>query len=434
MGGSAFSSLPDPPFTPRMPTEVYRHVLAACQVALREIFVCVATPIEGPGKKDHGDIDILVAVERRVAFPQAADGSVQRKPHELMAEVKRLLDAKYAIVHPTGTSANLGIPWPSDIDHLSSTADENGKSNPKFIQVDVRICPTIDQVCWTLFKHAHGDLWNLLGSTIRPFGLTVDEEALWLRIPEIEKFDRKKARVCLSRDPVAILRFLGMEIEGFWCEPFESVEALFDYATTCRLFYVREMPDENGEDEAGVLGGEEGRRNLKSNDRRRMNGRPVYRRWINEHIPALHAEGKFLQKGPATSVEEMRARVREEAFAHFFVKAEYNQRLMEWQMQREEAQMKVTLKELIPIEMDNQFRACLVSAMRRIVMEGDASFGLNLSSLKSAEGFYDMEAVSSFVQKNWEAVGKMAWEYQQQKARESMLRKQQEMAGGAAGK
>ncbi len=61
-----------------------------------------------------------------------------------------------------------------------------------------------------LFKHAHGDIWNLLGSTIRPFGLTVDEDALWLRIPEIEKFDRKKAKIRLTSDPVEVIRFLGL--------------------------------------------------------------------------------------------------------------------------------------------------------------------------------------------------------------------------------
>ncbi|KAL2137049.1 hypothetical protein VTI74DRAFT_9655 [Chaetomium olivicolor] len=436
MGGSAFSSLPEPPFTPRMPTEVYRHVLSACHAALREIFVYVATPIEGPGKKDHGDIDILVALEKRVAFPKTAGDAISRTPHELMAGIKRLLRAEYAIVHPTGSSANLAIPWPANIDHRFSTtnevagldqpAGESGEPKAKFIQVDVRICPDVDQVCWTLFKHGHGDLWNLLGSTIRPFGLTVDEEALWLRIPEIEKYDRRKAKVRLTRDPVEILRFLGMEVEGFWSEPFDSVEALFDYATTCRLFYVRETSDGGAEvdvNEVGMLGGEEGQRKLKSNDRRRMKGRPIYRRWINEHIPALRAEGKFLLKDPGTSIKEMRAKVKEEAFARFFVESEYNKRVREWQLRKEEEKMKTLIKELVPKELDNQFRACLCSAMRRIIMEDDASFGISTSGLKNAEGFYDVEAVRRFVEETWAEVGKMARAYQQHRAHEAMMRK-----------
>ncbi|KAK4105962.1 hypothetical protein N658DRAFT_490568 [Parathielavia hyrcaniae] len=438
MGGSAFSSLPDPPYTPRMPPAVYQHVISACHSALRELFVCVATPIEGPEKKDHGDIDILVALERRVVFPDAMEHSVPGSPHELMGAVQRVLHAKYAIVHPTGSSANLAIPWPSNMNSDFTMSEEaymmeddaaskHEEPRDKYIQVDVDICPGVDQLGWILFKHAHGDIWNLLGSTIRPFGLTVDEEALWLRIPEIEQFDRKKARVCLSRDPVEILHFLGMEVEGFWAKPFESVDALFDYATTCRLFHVREAPDDEAEVEtivAGVVGGEEGRKKLKSNDRRRMKGRPVYRRWINEFIPSLRAQGKFIRKGPGTSVDEVRAMVRDEAFARFFVELEYKQRLREWQLKKNKEHIKFVIKEQVPINMESQRRACLVSAVRKIVMEDDSSFGTVPPGLKDRNGFYNTEAVCSFVHENLDRVGDIAWDRQQQKAKEAMLLKE----------
>jgi hypothetical protein len=156
MGGSAFSSLPDPPCTPRMPPTVYQRVLSECHAALRELFVCVATPIEGPGKKDFGDIDILVALERRVVFPNGQDDSVPRTPHELIAVVQRTLRAKYAIVR--GSSANLAIPWPSDMgEHVMIPAEASGngsatgtdpESKDKYIQVDINICPDVDQLCW----------------------------------------------------------------------------------------------------------------------------------------------------------------------------------------------------------------------------------------------------------------------------------------------
>ena len=169
MGGSAFSSLPEPPYTPRMPHEIYRRVLSSCSAALRELFVCVAAPIEGPGKKDHGDIDLLVALERRVVFPTPQDDSVPRTPHELMAAVEHILCAKYAIVHPTGSSANLAIPWPLDAGQhdmalheapgTEKAATAHGESQEKYIQVDIRICPSVDQLCWVRFMHpkqAHG--------------------------------------------------------------------------------------------------------------------------------------------------------------------------------------------------------------------------------------------------------------------------------------
>lgn len=150
MGGSAFSSLPNPPYTPRMPSAVYQHVKSTCHSALRELFVYVATPIEGPAKKDHGDIDILVALERRLIFPQnPVNDTGSTPPHELVAAIKRLLNAEYAIVPPAGTSANLAIRWPSELDHLAvATEDESAGSKLKYVQVDVRICRDVDQLCW----------------------------------------------------------------------------------------------------------------------------------------------------------------------------------------------------------------------------------------------------------------------------------------------
>lgn len=247
--------------------------------------------------------------------------------------------------------------------------------------------------------------------------------------------------MCLSRDPVAILHFLGMKVEGFWAEPFESVEALFDYTTTCRLFYVREAADGDAEadgNEGGVLGGEEGRKKLKSNDRRRMKGRPVYRRWINEFIPGLREEGKFIRKGPGTSIEEVRAMVRDEAFARFFVEADYKKRLREWQLKKDSEQMKSLLKELVPSTTEPQLRACLLAAMRKIIMEDDSSYGFSAVGSRDADGFYNVEAVRAFVQHNMERVGQVAWAQQQQRAQEAMRmkacsKKVEEAMGGQLG-
>jgi len=95
----------------------------------------------------------------------------------------------------------------------------------------------------------------------------------------------------LSQDPVEILHFLGMRVEGFWTEPFPSVDALFEYVATCRLFWVRQADDDT-DIEAGVLGGEEGKRKLKANDRRRMKGRPIYRQWCVSLMPDLHGNSE----------------------------------------------------------------------------------------------------------------------------------------------
>lgn len=72
MGGLAFSKGPDPLYTPRMPRDVYQYVREHCHALLRELFVVVATPIDGPGKSDFGDIDIFVATKREDYFGASA--------------------------------------------------------------------------------------------------------------------------------------------------------------------------------------------------------------------------------------------------------------------------------------------------------------------------------------------------------------------------
>lgn len=163
MGGSAFSSLPNPPHVPRMPPAVYRYVVAACSAALRELFVYVATPIESPGKTDHGDVDVLVALERRVVFPRAGVDSKPKTPGQLMEEIKQRLRTTHALVHWTGTSANLAIQWPSDLGNCTmapgSVAEVDGPRGetadlgPKYIQLDIRICSSADQLFWVGANH-----------------------------------------------------------------------------------------------------------------------------------------------------------------------------------------------------------------------------------------------------------------------------------------
>ena len=62
-----------------------------------------------------------------------------------------------------------------------------------------------------MFHHAFGDLWNLLGTTIRPFGLTANEKGLHIRIEEIELLDRKRSMICLTNDPREVCHLLGLD-------------------------------------------------------------------------------------------------------------------------------------------------------------------------------------------------------------------------------
>ncbi|KAI1371657.1 hypothetical protein F4677DRAFT_287340 [Hypoxylon crocopeplum] len=294
MGGNAFSSGDSPLYTPRMTPAVYQHVLNFYHAQLQQLFVAVATPIPGPAKKDHGDVDIFLAWERNAIFPSPMVTnlvtSLSPSSSDLLDAAKKLLNAERALRAPHSTI--LAIPWPEDLPEESPT-DYQG--TPRYIQVDLHLCDTLEHLQWMLFRHAHGDLWSILGSTIRPFGLTIDEVGLHLRVPKIEFLDRKKAKILLTTEPKEVLDFLGLSYSGTqWEEPFASAKDLFEYVATCRLFCIHPLEAEPKNDKNGpVLEGEINQAKLKASHRRRLAKRPVFREFFEEFLPACRDAGLF---------------------------------------------------------------------------------------------------------------------------------------------
>lgn len=361
------------------------------------------------------------------------------------------------------TVAGKDLPGRSD----AQETDSSGRSSIRHIQVDLRIAATTADLQWALFKHAHGDFWHLVGTTIRPLGLTVDEEGLWIRIPEIEAFDKKRAKIRVSSEPAEILTFLGFSgcppltldegimdndetladdesgipgAGGIWERPFGTVEQLFEYVTCCRWFWVTQplavgtkltTPDDAVNTDLSVLPDDSQRdpvAKLSSNDRRRIKGRGVYRAWIEDFIPRLRAEGHF---SSSVSHQEMRDRVREEAFARWaLASSEYETRLLEWKVQkrRDEIWQDVIKGTIPPPKPDENIniRSVTLSALKKIILLDDQSFDgiVPDTPLRGDDGMYDVDATRAFVEARWEAVRDVAWRIMCEKAAKSMALKE----------
>lgn len=341
------------------------------------------------------------------------------------------------------STATLAIPWPKDFPYSSNEAQTNGpesdqndvkspaKPKPLCIQVDIHICATLEHLQWMLFKHAHGDLWNLLGTTIRPCGLTIDEVGLYVRIPEVEEFDKKKAKVLLSTEPAEILRFLGLRFDDKqWEEPFGSDEAVFEYAATCRLFWAKtkDASNDNGDEEkekegSGAAVGAD-KRKLKSNDRRRMAFRPLFRKWVDEYLPACRASGRFATAPPT------RDEVREQAFAYFAGTAStYAAQAREWRIGRQQATLwRDVIKPAVPESgLDVNRRSCTTAALKKIILQGDEVGGIVAPPTLRCrddddddDGLFDEAAVRLWVEANWRRVMDVAWAINQQRYKESV--------------
>ncbi|PWI69534.1 hypothetical protein PCL_01181 [Purpureocillium lilacinum] len=404
MGGSAFNSGDRPLHTPRMPKSVYEDVKSRCMAILRQTYICVASPIDGPGKTDFGDIDILLAWLK--------DGRANTR--EGLHDVGKALGASRIIVSDACAS-NLALPWPE------SLAGEPADGQPdRYIQVDVRICRSLEEMQWMLFKHAHGDIWNILGSTIRPYGLTVDDGALWLRVPEIENTNRSRAKVLLTSEPAKVLTFLGLPIDDYWDRPFDSLDAMFEYVAQCRMMHVPppdpasakddvEQQDPASEDAAAAA---EDRKKLKANDRRRMKGRPAFRAWVDDFVPACRRAGRFTER------QTTRERVTEEALWLFHARAEFDARRDDFLRERQrETIWNALIKGAVPepdrataTSVQVTYRACLVKALKRIILEGDESYGVGCEGgFRDERGFWRLEAVTDFIERYKDQVGREAY-------------------------
>ncbi|GJC88948.1 hypothetical protein ColLi_11786 [Colletotrichum liriopes] len=498
MGGSAFASGEHALNTPRMPAKVYEHAKAKCTVALRELYVCVASPIEGPEKEDFGDIDILVTWEK-AAFqgrsgvapaPAAAcernkvneydvdegddgvddeEGQERSPSHSLMSRdearqaIRAALGAEYTIFGKVGD--HYAIPWPS-----SDASVDNNEATGRYIQVDITICDSLQQMQWILFKHAHGDLWSILGTIIKPYMLTADGHALFLRNPDIERFEKYKsmAKIRLTRDPAEVLLFLGLDIARY-SEPFASRQEMYEYAASCRFFCAQpDVDDEElGRTESvgspmstepatpsiapGSAGSpmptdpvtpatsagpgpptaselkpsndreEPARKKLKSKDRKRLKCRPAFRQWHEEFVPRCQAEGRFFgEKVTWLKVTEL-------AFDRFCIRPWYKRVHLDVVRGRSEdrvwADVLKTIDDIVPADPSNakrcQFRGGLRKALKSIIFQGDESYGVvPEKELRDGLGLMIKDEVDKFVSKKWKEVGDAAMGKNQQRYEE----------------
>ncbi|KAL9614460.1 MAG: hypothetical protein Q9167_001063 [Letrouitia subvulpina] len=287
MGGKAFSHGSSPLSTPRIPPALYFFLHDRCLTELSTFFIHVETPVEGPEKDSYGDLDFVACSPLPCYSLEAVSQSINT--------VRSVSNA--------GT-ISFAVPYPDLED--------------SFVQLDLHVCPEED-FKWLLFRHSHGDLWAILGPSMRGVGLVVNEKGLYLRIPEIEGLNRKKSQLQLTSDPGEVLDFLGLDQERYQ-QRFETRNALFEYACGMRFFqpkaYVRDT--------------------LTTNDRKRTVKRDQYAKFLDEFLPAKQTEKG--EKWRELNIE--REKVSNDAPQRFGRSKDLEDRLMQWRQGIEEQKRK----------------------------------------------------------------------------------------------
>ncbi|XWW96071.1 hypothetical protein V2A60_004041 [Cordyceps javanica] len=443
MGGSAFSAGASPLRTPRMLPSFYHAQKRRCQALLRQLYVHVDSPIDGPGKQDFGDIDFLV-FQRRPDAPPLPPHPEHAKPGcDLISEMAKLLGAERTIA-VDGAASNLAIPWPTEAEDQATedSAEDATANEKKHIQVDIRVSPSLESHRWMLFKHAHGDIWNLVGSLVRPYGLTVDDKGMFIRIREIEAVNKLRAKVHLTSDPIRALDFLGLPHAGAYArtwvdEPFPSAEAMFEYVALCRMMYITPSatgpPDQANHDEGHNLLKDV--QSLKHNDRQRMRQRPAFRLWIEDFIPRCRREGRF------TTMTTDRTEITRDALAEFGVREEFERRRRDFLVEKQRdyiwnGVIKTQISDVEPGSSDQRAittRSCLVKGLKRVILERDTSYGVEFDEdMVDGDGFYKEDEVRKFIERNKDAVQKMAMERQEASFLASLEKKKQTKAAKLA--
>lgn len=324
MGGKLFGEY----CTPRMPAEIYSQVKLQVHTAFLQHFSLVNTPIEGPAKKDYGDVDIFVALPSKCVLPEPSNAelAVTGPGQEYLASAKSILEPTFeelrqqlhaVQMHHTSMSTrslslSYCVPWPTETQDGNPV---NSRVEPccvtRYIQVDVTFMTTKASFDYQGFMHSHSDFVTILSNMLNPLGITMNHDGIHLRIPEIEAADKKKSLVFLSNSPVAIFRFLGMET--FQYTPYTNALLFYEYIATCRFFSMRSLEVEPRLDA------------LPNSRARKMLKRPVFEAWISMFLPTAKASRAYDREIIS------RQRMRDICFETFHVKKDYEEKLEVWE-------------------------------------------------------------------------------------------------------
>ncbi|UPX16107.1 uncharacterized protein EKO05_0006530 [Ascochyta rabiei] len=326
MGGNAFKTL----HCPRIPTEVYAKVKTITTNALEAIFNHVTVPFEIPGKSDFGDIDFLVSAP----FGDCSTLSLTTFPFATVIEA-----IKDALGTPHGRRGFLtpdcmyfAIPLPTTANAFTEGgADSSDEELVSWVQVDVKICFKPEMFSWMTFGLNYASQSGVLGSMVKPLGLTLDPEGLHIRVQEMEDTDRPGSMVWVTRHSWTVCRILGLGrrvVDG----GFESSEE--KYAASW-LFHPEHFRARLEEESYLV----------------QHNHRSYFlKKWIPERYPDYEFDTEEAGDGGIQAwTARTRTAVREKVFTHFpHVAAEYYTKRAQHTKAAEERRLRDLISNAIP--------------------------------------------------------------------------------------
>ena len=426
MGGSAFPDL----YTPRMPTQVYVQVRDDVLKILCTFFDKVECTIEGPGKVDHGDIDLHVTSPHEsdaTSFGRLYEKSRSDSGNILEIDPTTIATALHSIKHlhlRNSPTTNFAIPWPESLLYLAPP-QPNDTSKPLAIQLDIHVSPTLSLHSWTTFHHSHGDAWNILGSMIRPHGLTAGEAGLYLRIEQLEiggMHGKEACRVFLTADPKETLEFLGLDEDKYWA-PFESVEEMFKFLQSCRFFDPAQGQEKarGGDAAPSSAGNNESKSDWSKKQRVKLRKRDIFRKWVDEFLPRCRETGVTAAASAGMTRDEM---VEQALGVFVHARDEYYRRLTDGIKEIRERNFWKTVRQSVS-EVAEGLRLGVVmrGIKREVVTQAEGKDVRDMNAMQKAFVEGRAEEVEEWVKRDWEDIEERQMKYEKEASRVHFLKK-----------
>ncbi|KAL1792284.1 hypothetical protein ACET3X_008791 [Alternaria dauci] len=324
MGGHAFKGL----YCPRISPAVYEKVKAQATAALQTVFAQVVVPTEMPGKQDFGDVDFLVCEPLHSPYNTTIDSFPWQSTVCLIKEVLDTTHGRRGCLTPDCMYFAIDAP--------------HGEEN-YFIQIDVKVCFKPELFRWCHFELNYASNSKIIGSMVKPLGLTIDPEGIHIRVEEIEETNFPGSMIWISKDPKDALRIVGLD-RRILNAGFKSKDEMYKQIASSWLFHPGHFAARLAEE--------------KYNDRledRAPHWTPFIKEWVPEHYPGycLNEASQRIDDDLYAWYNRIRAAVREKVFTMFpHVATEYYNKRAAWAKECEEQRLRDLITKAIPTGTD----------------------------------------------------------------------------------
>ncbi|KAF1852105.1 uncharacterized protein K460DRAFT_299873 [Cucurbitaria berberidis CBS 394.84] len=216
MGGHAFKRL----HCPRMPPTVYNQVKLQLTTALHTIFSHVVVATEMPCKHDYGDVDFFVSGPLHSPTSKTIETFDWKGTIHAIKAAFNTIHGRRGFLNPDCMYFAVAAPDPDD---------------DYFIQVDVKVCFKPKSFEWNTFQLNYASNSKIIGSMVKPLGLTIDPEGLHLRVEEIEETNFPGSMIWVSRDAKDLLRIVGLD-RRIINAGFRTEDEIYEYFASSWLF------------------------------------------------------------------------------------------------------------------------------------------------------------------------------------------------------